>query len=201
MPWSPLSEGLPAETEERGRSHGKNGSGPSRVILRVERKQKGKRRFSERCEPGSFGIPVRLSLPTSSSADQSSHLLQPGWAQEGGFLRLSMNDENDEKERVSVSERCINVNKTPQKHVTRVDPDTLLRKILKRIVGGRLCHETSGGRPRGQSLEQKRPEINELGHRPAPDIGVTGSWTSGSWDLEPAGLNPGKDGQRDLEAG
>ena len=48
---------------------------------------------------------------------------------------------------------------------------------------------------------KKRPEINELGHRPAPDIGVTGSWTSGSWDLEPAGLNPGEDGQRDLEAG
>ena len=112
-----------------------------------------------------------------------------------------MNDENDEKERVSVSERCINVNKTPQKHVTRVNPDTLLRKILKRIVGGRLGHEASGGRSRVQSPEQKRPEINELGHRPAPDIGVTGSWTSGSWDLEPAGLNPGKDGQRDLEAG
>ena len=84
---------------------------------------------------------------------------------------------------------------------TRVDPDTLLRKILKRIVGGRLGHEASGRGSRVQSPEQKRPEINELGHRPAPDIGVTGSWTSGSWDLEPAGLNPGKDGQRDLEAG
>ena len=48
---------------------------------------------------------------------------------------------------------------------------------------------------------KKRPEINELGHRPAPDIGVTGSWTSGSWDFEPAGLNCGEGGQRDLEAG
>ena len=137
-----------------------------------------------------------------------------------------MNDENDEKERVSVSERCINVNKTPQKHETRFDPDTLLekslkrivyktpqkhetrfdpdnllRKSLKRIVCGRLCHETSGGRPRGQSLEQKQPEVSELGHSPGPDIGVTGSWTSGSWDFEPAGLNPGEGGQRDLEAG
>ena len=45
------------------------------------------------------------------------------------------------------------------------------RKILKRIVGGRLGHEASGGRSRVQSPEQKRPEINELGHRPAPDIG------------------------------
>ena len=166
---------MPAETEERGRSHGKNGGGPSRVILRVERKQKGKRRLGERCEPGSFGIPVRLSHPTPSSTDQPSYLLQPGWTQKGGFLRLSMNDENDEKERVSVNERCINVNKTPQKHETRFDPDTLLekslkrivyktpqkhetrfdpdnllRKSLKRIVCGRLCHETSGGRPRGK---------------------------------------------------
>ena len=91
-----------------------------------------------------------------------------------------MNDEDDERERVSVNERCTDVNKTPQKHETRFDPDTLLRKSLKRIVNktpqkhetrfdpdtllrkslkrivcGRLCHETSGGRPRGQSLEQK----------------------------------------------
>ena len=116
MPWSPLGPLMPAETEERGRSHGKNGSGPSRVILRVERKQKGKRRLGERCEPGSFGIPVRLSHPTPSSTDQPSYFLQPGWAQKGGFLRLSMNDEHDEEERVSVNERCINVNKTPQKH-------------------------------------------------------------------------------------
>ena len=182
MPWSSLSEGLPAETEERGRSHGKNGSGPSRVILRVERKQKGKRRFSERCEPGSFGIPVRLSHPTPSSTDQPSYLLQPGWTQKGGFLRLSMNDENDEKERVSVSERCINVNKTPQKHVTRVNPDTLLRKILKRIVGGRLGHEASGGRSRVQSPEQKTtrnkragspPGTRHWGHR-FVDLGVMG---------------------------
>ena len=54
---------------------------------------------------------------------------------------------------------------------TRVDPDTLLRKILKRIVGGKLGHKTSGRGSRVQSPEQKRPEINELGHRPAPDIG------------------------------
>ena len=99
-----------------------------------------------------------------------------------------MNDENDEKERVSVNERCTNVNKTPQKHETRFDPDTLLekslkrivnktpqkretrlnpdillRKSLKRIVCGRLCHETSGGRSQGQSLESG---VWGLGHSP-----------------------------------
>jgi len=134
MPWSPLSEGLSAETEERIRSHGENGSGPSRVLLRVERRQKRKRRLGERCEPGSCWIPVRLSSPTPSSTDQPSHLLQPGGSQEGGFLKLSMNDEHDEEECESVNEQCINVNKTPQEHVTRFGPDSLLEKSLKRIV-------------------------------------------------------------------
>ena len=137
-----------------------------------------------------------------------------------------MNDEHDEEECESVNERCINVNKTPQEHVTkfgpdtllekslkrivyktpqkhetRFDPDNLLRKSLKRIVCGRLCHETSGGRPQGQSLEQKRPEVSELGHSPGPDIEVTGSWTSESWDFEPAGLDCDEGDQRELEAG
>ena len=141
-------------------------------------------------------------------------------------MKLSMNDEHDEEECESVNERCINVNKTPQEHVTRfgpdsllekslkgivyrmpqrhktrIDPDNLLRKSLKRIVYGRPGHETTGVRPRGQSLKQKRPEVSEPGHSPGPDIGITGSWTSESWDSDPAGLDLGEGGQRDLEAG
>ena len=89
----------------------------------------------------------------------------------------------------------------PQRHKTRIDPDNLLRKSLERIVYGRPGHETTGARPRGQSLKQKRPEVSDPGHSPGPDIGVTGSWTSESWDSDPAGLDLGEGGQRDLEAG
>ena len=80
-----------------------------------------------------------------------------------------MDDEDDEEECESVNERCVNVNKAPQEHVTkagpdnlleknlkriiykmprkhktRADPDSLLRKSLKKIVYGRLGLETTG---------------------------------------------------------
>ena len=111
-----------------------------------------------------------------------------------------MDDEYDEEECESVNEQCVNVNKAPQKHVTktgpdnlleknlkriiykkpqkhkaRVDPDSLLRKSLKKVVYGRLGLETAGVRRLGQSLRQKQSEVSDPGHSPGTDIGVTGS--------------------------
>ena len=88
---------------------------------------------------------------------------------------MSMDDEDDEEECESVNERCVNVNKAPQEHVTkagpdnlleknlkriiykmprkhktRADPDNLLRKSLRKIVYGRLGLETTGVRRRGK---------------------------------------------------
>ena len=139
---------------------------------------------------------------------------------------MSMDDEDDEEECESVNERCVNVNKAPQEHVTkagpdnlleknlkriiykmprkhktRADPDNLLRKSLRKIVYGRLGLETTGVRRRGQSLKQKQSEVSDPGHCPGPDIGVTGSWNSESWDSDPAGLDLGEGGQGDLEPG
>ena len=45
-----------------------------------------------------------------------------------------MDDEDDEEECESVNERCVNVNKVPQEHVTKAGPDNLLEKNLKRII-------------------------------------------------------------------
>ena len=47
---------------------------------------------------------------------------------------MSMDDEDDEEECESVNERCVNVNKVPQEHVTKAGPDNLLEKNLKRII-------------------------------------------------------------------
>merc|ERR1711952_537280 len=89
----------------------------------------------------------------------------------------------------------------PQKHKARVDPDSLLGKSLKKVVYGRLGLETTGVRRRGQSLKQKQSEVSDPGHSPGADIGVTGSWNLESWDSDPAGLDLGEGGQRDLEPG
>ena len=137
-----------------------------------------------------------------------------------------MDDENDEEECESVNEQSVNVNKTPQEHVTktgpdnlleknlkriiykkpqkhkaRVDPDGLLRKSLKKVVYGRLGLETAGVRRLGQSLRQKQSEVSDPGHSPGTDIGVTGSWNAEPWGTDPAGLDLGEGGQRDQEPG
>ena len=45
-----------------------------------------------------------------------------------------MDVEHDEEECESVNEQCVNVNKAPQKRVTKTGPDNLLEKNLKRII-------------------------------------------------------------------
>ena len=137
-----------------------------------------------------------------------------------------MNVENDEEECESVDERCVNMNKVPQKRVTkpgpdnlleknlkrimykkpqkykaRVDPNSLLRKCLKKVVCGRLGFETTGVRRLGQSLRQKQSEVSDPGHSTETDIGVMGSGNYELWNIDPAGLDLGGDGRRDKEPG
>merc|ERR1712004_791910 len=73
-----------------------------------------------------------------------------------------------------------------------------LRKGLKKIVYGRLGHETAGVRRREQGLKQKQSEMSDPEQCPETDIGVVGSWNSETCDPIPAGLNLGEDGQGDL---
>ena len=82
--------------------------------------QERTRRTGERCEPRTLWVTVWLPSPTSSSTNQSPHLFQSAWAQEGGFLNMSVNEENDEEECESVNDRCVNINKVPQEHVTKL---------------------------------------------------------------------------------
>merc|ERR1711873_338358 len=139
---------------------------------------------------------------------------------------MSMDDEYDGQEGESVNEQCVNVNKTPQEHVTktgpdnlleknlkrimykkpqkhkaRVDPNSLLRKCLKKVVYGRLGFETTGVRRLGQSVRQKQSEVSDPGHSTGTDIGVMGSGNDEPWDIDPAGLDLGEGGRRDQELG
>ena len=45
---------------------------------------------------------------------------------------MRMDVEHDEEECESVNEQCVNVNKAPQKRVTKTGPDNLLEKNLKK---------------------------------------------------------------------
>ena len=137
-----------------------------------------------------------------------------------------MDVEHDEEECESVNERCVNINKAPQKRVTktgpdnlleknlkrimykkpqkykaRVDPNSLLRKCLKKVVYGRLDFETAGVRRLGQSLRQKQSEVSDPGHSTGTDIGVMGSVNVEPWAIDPAGLDLGEGGRRDQEPG
>ena len=100
----------------------------------MEREQEGKGRMDKGGKPGTFRIPIWLPSSTSPSSDQPPHLFFSAWAQEGGFLKMRMNVEHDEEECESVNERCVNINKAPQKRVTKTGPDNLLEKNLKRIM-------------------------------------------------------------------
>ena len=135
-----------------------------------------------------------------------------------------MNVENDEEECENVDERCVNMNKVPQKRVTKpgpdnlleknlkrimckkpqkyqVDPNGLLRKCLEKVVCGRLGSETAGVRRLGQSPRQKQSEVSDPGHNTGTDIGVMGSGNDELWNIDPAGLDLGGDGRRDKEPG
>ena len=120
---------MSAEAEERLQCHGEDGGGPQ-----VEREQEGKGRMDKGGKPGTFRISLWPPSSTPPSLDHPPHLLVSAWAQESGFLKGRMNDENDEKECENVNERCVNMNKILQKCVTKPGPDNLLEQNLKRIM-------------------------------------------------------------------
>ena len=118
------------------------------------------------------------------------------WTSESGFLISRMNVNGAERKRMSVNEYCTDKQKIPQKDETRVNPDAVLRKSMKRIVYDRIHNKTHGGEAREQSLRPNRPEEDGLGRGPAPDVGVMSSWTDGPRDQGPDGSDCASGGQR-----